>query len=121
MENLALARLKQAANKNKTNADNNGVHSSNLVSLTGSPGVKDRKVSGGGARSDMDVSDDDLCPEIDGKMLKLPMLSFRFYFLFFCDRFDSLLQEGCLESNRSKTNVLKGCWWRRTGADWEWK
>ena len=40
MENLALARLKQAANKNKTNADNNGVHSSNLVSLTGSPGVK---------------------------------------------------------------------------------
>ena len=59
MENLALARLKQAANKNKTNADNNGVHSSNLVSLTGSPGVKDRKVSGGGARSDMDVSDDD--------------------------------------------------------------
>ena len=59
VENLALARLKQAASKNnKTNVDNNGVHSANLVSLTGSPGLKDRKLSGGN-RSDMEVSDDE--------------------------------------------------------------
>ena len=59
MENLALARLKQAASKNnKSSVDNNGVHSANLVSLTGSPGLKDRKLSGGN-RSDMEVSDDE--------------------------------------------------------------
>ena len=56
VENRALARLKQAA-KNSKSSDN-GVQSSNLVSLTGSPAVKDRKKSGG-SRSDMDVSDDD--------------------------------------------------------------
>ena len=59
VENLALARLKQAASKNnKSSVDNNGVHSANLVSLTGSPGLKDRKLSGGN-RSDMEVSDDE--------------------------------------------------------------
>ena len=51
VENRALARLKQAAKNSKTS--DNGVQSSNLVSLTGSPAVKDRKKSGG-SRSDMD-------------------------------------------------------------------
>ena len=78
VENRALARLKQAAKNSKSTVDKNGVHSSNLVSLTGgSPRVKvrtvqystvqyrytepvfqDRKRSGG-SRSDMEVSDDD--------------------------------------------------------------
>ena len=58
VENRALARLKQAAANSKRETQDNGVQSSNLVSLTGSPAVKDRKKSGG-SRSDMDVSDDD--------------------------------------------------------------
>jgi len=69
VENIALARLRQAANKtNKTGGDNGvmGVTSSNLVSLTGSPagkGDKDRRVSGGSKSrhggSDMDMSEDE--------------------------------------------------------------
>ena len=45
VENRALARLKQAAKNSKSTVDKNGVHSSNLVSLTGgSPRVKVRTV-----------------------------------------------------------------------------
>ena len=54
VENVALARLKQAAHKNNKGSADNGVMNSNLVSLTGSPGMKaekERKVS------DMDLSD----------------------------------------------------------------
>ena len=56
MENVALARLKQAAHKNSKAPGDNGVMNSNLVSLTGSPGLragpeKERRVS------DMDLSD----------------------------------------------------------------
>ena len=58
VENVALARLKQAAHKNNKGLGDNGVMNSNLVPLTGSPGLrpgpgpdKERRVS------DMDLSD----------------------------------------------------------------
>jgi len=67
VENIALARLRQAANKSNKASDreNNGVMPSNLVPLTGSPASKekDRRVSGGSKSrhggSDMDMSEDE--------------------------------------------------------------
>ena len=104
MENIALARLRQAANKTSKTGDsreNNGVGvmPSNLVSLTGSPagkGDKDRRMSGGSrsrhAGSDMDMSEDE-----DGEIR------------------DNFLEEGFPPPQREQRDA----WQAERGEGWE--